>query len=114
MSYFSREELKCKHTGEYFFDEDFLGRLNAIREEYGRPMIVTSGYRSPEHPVEKDKVLPGAHTEGLAVDIRANSEEAFWITSIALKHGIKRIGIHEDFVHLDASIDRPSPRLWTY
>ena len=62
------------------FDEDFLKTLNAIREECGFPFTITSGYRSPEHPIEARKIRlgkpAGAHSTGKAVDIAVKGEKA--------------------------------------
>ena len=68
VNYFSEDELRCQHSGEYKFDKTVLKILNAIRKEFG-PMPVTSGYRCPEHPIEARKDRVGAHTTGKAVDL---------------------------------------------
>ena len=43
--YFTEEEMSCKGTGECNMDEEFMERLIRLREDYGKPMIVSSGYR---------------------------------------------------------------------
>ena len=36
-------------------DEDTMWRLQDLREAYGKPMRITSGYRCPDHPIEAGK-----------------------------------------------------------
>lgn len=117
MNYFSEDELRCQHSGEYKFDADVLKILNAIRKEFG-PMPVTSGYRCPEHPIEAKKQKPGAHTTGKAVDIGVSRANAYKLIEVALAHGCPRIGVNQRgegrFVHLDWDYDRPYPTVWSY
>src|SRR4051812_21790333 len=39
----------CRGTGAVKINEDALDCLQALRDLIGKPMIVLSGYRSPEH-----------------------------------------------------------------
>src|SRR6056300_442385 len=120
MNYFPDDELRCKcGCGKLVFDPDFREKLNYIREEFGAPMIVTSGYRCPNHPVEKSKSSPGPHTTGKAVDISVAYAQAHKLLSIALAHKVPRIGINQKgregrFIHLDWSEKYPSPTIWSY
>ncbi len=120
-NYFSVDELKCTHTGEYFFDDDVLKILNAIRAEFG-PMIVTSGCRAPSHPIEAAKEAAGrplgAHCSGKAVDIGVSRDDAYRLIETALAHGCPRIGVNQKgsgrFIHLDWDYTRPYPTIWSY
>ena len=47
--YFSEDELRCKGTGEIKMNEEFMTKLTELREKLNQPMVITSGYRSPEH-----------------------------------------------------------------
>ena len=71
--YFTEDELKCKHTGIYGMDSEFMEILEKVREEVGIPFIITSAYRDPTHPIEAKKSQPGAHASGRAVDILINN-----------------------------------------
>lgn len=68
-------EVPMKHQQNM---QELLKRVNHIREAWGKPMIVTSGYRSLEEHyriysklgIPRDKVpLKSAHLTGEAVDI---------------------------------------------
>lgn len=117
-SYFSHDELACQHCGEYHFDGEFLALLNNIREVYGKPMVVNSGYRCPEHPLERTKTATGAHSLGKAVDIRCSGADALELIKIAQMMGIQRIGVNQKgstrFIHLDNANELPSPAIWSY
>lgn len=118
---FTQAEFRCRITGLCFMEAAFLDKLQAIRNEFGRPMPVTSGYRDPSHPAEQGKSVSGAHTLGIAADIGVHGAAALELVEIALRHGIQRIGLHQRgpynqrFVHLDLGGARlPAPAIWTY
>lgn len=119
MSYFSDEELRCQcGCKKLIFDPAVRSYLNAIREDLGFPMPVTSGYRCELHPIEARKETPGAHTTGKAVDIGVSREQAHKLIQTAIKHGCPRIGVNQKgagrFIHLDWDTDRPHPTVWSY
>jgi uncharacterized protein YcbK (DUF882 family) len=119
INYFSDDELRCScGCGELHFDDEVLERLNEIREDFGYPMIVTSGYRCNNHPLEKVKIRPGAHTTGKAVDIAVSFDSAHRLLTIALAHGCPRVGVNQKgtrrFIHLDWAENYPSPTVWSY
>lgn len=115
---------------KYFTDEDdfggnmdkmdtkLLGMLDALRKEYGHPIILNSHYRSPDHPIEAKKDKPGEHTYGAAVDIKCVGGEATYkLVAAAIKCGFRRIGISRksNFVHVGVGYPgAPSTTIWTY
>jgi len=93
--------------------KDFLVKLEGT---IGRELVITSGYRSPDHPVEARKSKPGEHAEGLAVDVVAvGGTPVFEIVEAAIDLGCKRIGINRksNFIHLGLSPNRVTS-IWTY
>lgn len=119
---FSKKEFDCKHTGENKMRPEFLEKLQELRTVYGKPMIITSGYRSPLHPVEARKSKAGAHTYGVAVDVLAHGVDAMLLFNLAYAVGFRRIGLKQKggrpgrFIHLDTGDkDLGFPQaLWTY
>lgn len=103
---FSRTELQCKYTKECNMNPTMMSILQKIRDDLGRPIFISSGFRSVKHPVEQEKDKPGEHTFGMAVDILCHSQRALDIINLALKNGIQRIGVHQKgafggrFVHI--------------
>ena len=119
---FSREEFACQHCGRNEIQDTFIDSLQIIRTRVGFPLIITSGYRCPEHPIEARKDSPGAHTTGLAADIAVSHEQAYKVLQAALgSHRFSGIGIQQKggdrFIHLDdivGSPERPRPTVWSY
>lgn len=119
--YFSDDELRCKcGCGKLLFDPEFRATLEAIREDVGFPMIVTSGYRCPNHPDERAKARAflGEHAQGCAVDVAVRGEQAYRLIKAAIDHNITRIGVHQKgehrFIHLGGSKQKPHPTVWSY
>mgnify|MGYP003330520592 CR=1 FL=1 len=119
--YFTKEELTCKHCEEYSMSDEFMKKLDQLREDMGFPFKITSAYRCPEHPIEARKKAHGAHTTGRAVDIAVQGEKAYRLIEGAIELKFKGIGIKQKgqgrFIHLDDipnSPDRPRPWIWSY
>lgn len=94
---------------------ELLSKLDRAREIAGIPFVVLSAYRSPYWDISKGRSGNGAHTRGLAVDIRCrNSLERWLIVMAAITVGFTRIGVAKGFVHLDIDTSLPNPVLWTY
>lgn len=83
-------------------DQQFLDILDGIREEFGQPMVMNSAYRSIAWDKAHGRSGNGAHTYGLAVDIRCpNRDYQERLKAIARKHDIVRIGTYDTFLHID-------------
>lgn len=114
---FKKSEFDCKETGENFMQHEFMSKLQSIREAYGKPMRITSGYRSKRHSIEAKKTHSnGEHTQGNCADIACtNSSDRFHLISLALIHGITRIGIAKNFIHLGIGGNNlPQNVIWDY
>jgi uncharacterized protein YcbK (DUF882 family) len=114
---FTEGEFRCQYTGEVHMRTAFMAALQNLRRVYARPMIITSGYRDPTHPVEARKAKPGAHARGIAADIAATGADLYWLLHHAAILGFPRIGVARTFLHLDIGTEAaglPSPRVWTY
>lgn len=87
--------------------EDLLAKLNRLRREYNKPMIITNGYRSLQHHLDiyakkgitdqSQIPMKSRHLYGLAVDVSdPNGELKNWINSNIKK--CEEIGLwFEDF-----------------
>ena len=122
--YFSEDELRCKGTGEVKMMEEFMNKLILLREKLNQPMVISSGYRTPEHNERIGGSKKSAHILGKAVDIVCSGEKAHAILTLALELGFTGIGVkqHGDhksrFIHLDtveSGIEGiPRPWVWSY
>lgn len=113
FKYFKLEEFNCQHTGENRMEADFLELLDELRERCGFPFHITSGYRSPLHPLESVKRTPGTHSQGIAADIGVfNGHQRYTILKEAINMGFVGIGVADSFVHVDTRAGKPL--IWTY
>jgi len=121
---FSVAEMACTHCGVCDIAWSFMDELQALRTAYGHSMIVTSGYRCPEHPIEVAKDKPGAHASGKAVDIGCHGLQCYNLLSAAESEAWTGFGIAQRsgsdlrFLHLDTIAPGEShiarPRVWSY
>lgn len=98
---FLSKELVCKHCGEVGVDPLALERLQVLRDLWGKPMVLNSAYRCPQHPEEIKKEKPGTHAQGISFDIKATPAEQVEIMTIAKNLGFKGFGFHPRFIHID-------------
>ena len=103
FKYFKLSDFNCRETGE-----------NEMDEAFGFPFYVTSGYRSPNHSIEKRKKVAGTHARGIAADIAVNGgRQRMQIVRHACALGFVGIGVAKGFVHVDVRDDF-KPVLWCY
>ncbi len=119
---FAKDELQCRHCKKIVVVEEFMDRLQSLRMEYGKPMIIVSGYRCPTHNQAVSSTGPnGPHTTGRAVDISVDGRDTYKLLDLVKKHGFTGIGIKQKgpmgtrFMHLDdLVIPNVRPNVWTY
>jgi len=113
FEYFTLEEFDCQETGKNNMDEDFLHKLDELREACGFPFKITSGYRDITHSVEVRKAKGGTHTKGIAADIKVtNGADRYTILKNALAMGFTGIGVANTFIHVDTR--EGTPVIWSY
>jgi len=114
FKYFKFEDFNCQETGENGMQKYFIRRLDCLREACGFPFYITSGYRSPNHSIEKAKKTPGQHAKGIAADIAVkDGVQRMQIVKQACALGFTGIGVAKGFVHVDIR-DTNTPVLWGY
>jgi uncharacterized protein YcbK (DUF882 family) len=115
---FKESEFACRHCGKAEMDPDFMHRLQSLRNRYNKSMTITSGYRCPDHPIEKAKPTPGAHSSGKAADVGIQGAEAHKLLTIAMELGFTGIGVQQKgdkrFLHLDTMTGENRPTVWSY
>lgn len=95
-------EFECKDgTHTVKLDSSLLYKLQKLRDEIGKPIIVTSGYRTKEYNNKIGGAKNSQHMLGKAADIKINGLSPDEIAIIAEKIGFGGIGIYKTFVHLD-------------
>lgn len=71
--HFKVKEFACKDGSQVVFIEDYLvSILDILRNKIGKPVIITSGYRTPEWNAKAGGAKYSYHMRGMAADIRVN------------------------------------------
>ena len=117
---FTKKEMSCKCCCRHILDEDFMNKLQNLRYKFGKPMIITSGYRCSRHnDAVSSTGLTGVHTTGKAADIRIHGKDAYDLLGLSV-YDFSGIGICQTgdrskrFIHLDTLEDtRIRPTLWS-
>lgn len=123
LTFFKLSEFTCKcGCGQNKMDPQTLNRFDTLRAQFGKPLIVTSGYRCPEHNAKVSSTgRTGPHTTGQAADFAVDRVDAHKLLQIALTMGFTGIGVQQKgggrFIHLDtlSSLQAtPRPTVWSY
>ena len=68
---FKVRELRCRDGSDtVMVDEALMLLLQCIREHFGKPVTITSGYRTPAHNAKMGGAKSSQHLLGRAADIR--------------------------------------------
>lgn len=105
---FSPEELACRGTGKLLIVPDAMDKLQALRDRLGKPLIINSGYRSPEHNRAVGGAATSKHMQGVAFDVRMENHDPDAYIAAALAVGFNGIGTYpkQNFVHVDLRASR--------
>lgn len=105
---FTREELSCKGTGQLVVNEAALDKLQAMRGMVGKPFVITSAYRSPEHNKRVGGAQKSMHLQGRAFDISTKGHNKHELYEAAVEAGFTGFGFYNNFIHVDDG----KPRSW--
>jgi zinc D-Ala-D-Ala carboxypeptidase len=101
---FSPAEIACRGTGKLKLHPEALDKLQALRERLGKPLIVRSGYRSPEHNASLKGASPRSkHMDGTAFDIAMANHDPAAFEAAARAVGFQGFGFYprSGFMHID-------------
>lgn len=113
--HFTTDEMACRcGKCSYSTDDGIIAHvsprlillLEDIRDAVGRPIVISSGLRCPEHNKAVGGEDNSTHLRGEAADIKVSSSfERYEIVMAAMTKGCLRIGVYNDqmCVHVDVS-----------
>jgi len=114
--HFSRWEFRCKCGCGFDDVKPFLvSRLEYMRREGGKPITINSGCRCIPYNALVGGVADSAHTTGMAADLHCpTSGERFKMVQLALDAGFRRVGVGNNFIHVDIDEEKPQEKMWLY
>lgn len=122
--YFKLDEFKCK-CGKCSIppnvpNDELIDVLCEIREHYGQPVRINSGYRCKDHNSKIGGAANSQHTVGSAADFTVDGIKTIDVYNFVIeKYDSKPYGIarrlskdeYKGFVHIDTTKSR---RRWVY
>jgi len=98
-------EFECTHQDHRHvkLSKNLVIKLQELRYELSRPMIITSGYRCEERNRQVNGSPNSQHLRGTAADIsiRNQSKSIEEIAELAKDIGFTGIGYYNTLIHLD-------------
>ena len=100
---FSPAEIACRGTGQLKLHPEALDKLQALRDRLGKPLIVRSAYRSPDHNRAVGGAKASKHMEGTAFDIAMANHDPAAFEAAARAVGFLGFGYYprSGFIHID-------------
>ena len=102
--HFRVKEFACKDGTPIVFIDDYLAiLLNNARNEIGKPITITSEYRTVLHNAKVGGAKCSFHTRGMAADIRADGVKPKELAKVLDKIVPNSCGIivYDNWVHFD-------------
>lgn len=101
---FKVKEFACKDGSDpIFIDTELVEVLQKIRTHFGKPVTITSAYRTPIYNVKVGGTTYSQHLYGKAADIKISGVTPKKVADYAktLLKNYGGIGIYGSFTHID-------------
>jgi uncharacterized protein YcbK (DUF882 family) len=105
--HFSSHEFRCKDGSEHPIDPKLIAMLEQVRAHFDAPVIITSGYRSPDYNRRVGGARNSYHVRGMAADIQVRGIDPARVYAYcdqAFKTG--GVGKYKTFTHVDCRNSR--------
>lgn len=102
--HFRVKEFACKDGTPIVFIDDYLAiLLDIARNEIGKPITITSGYRTVLHNAKVGGAKYSFHTRGMAADIKADGVKPKELAKVLDRIVPNSCGIivYDNWVHFD-------------
>lgn len=98
---FNEREFACKHCGQISIAQELVQKLQQLRDQLGKPVTVTSGYRCPVHNRNVGGASQSRHMQGQAADIVVPGVSPAQVARAAERVGFGGVGRYNTFTHVD-------------
>ena len=100
---FSPAEIACRGTGAIKINTEAMDKLQELRDRLGKPLIVRSAYRSPEHNRAVGGAPASKHMQATAFDIAMANHDPAAFEVAARAVGFLGFGYYprSGFMHID-------------
>ncbi len=110
--FFRPSELACKGNRSLLVNHDAITRLENLRRMIGRPIIITSAYRSPHHNATVGGAPMSLHKSGRAFDVVLSGHDRHLLVDAAKTVGFAGFGYYQHFLHIDTGRIRFWGKTW--
>lgn len=116
---FSPQEIASRGDGKCAFNFEAMDKLQKLRTILGRPLILNSAYRSPQHNRNVGGATRSQHLEAKAFDVRQDNQDPHLFLAASKEAGFTGFGTYpkSNFIHSDIGPARswgnPFPRTAT-
>lgn len=99
---FAISEFAC-HDGSKNITANYelVQLLQKVRDQLGKPVVVTSGYRTVAYNKRCGGIASSHHLTGKAADIKVAGISPLDLAYVADKIGFRGIGVYPTFTHVD-------------
>jgi uncharacterized protein YcbK (DUF882 family) len=99
---FILSEFACNDgSKEITVDYELIEKLQQFRDALGKPISVTSGYRTVTYNKKNGGISTSHHLTGKAADIKVSGMTPLAVAKAADKIGFLGIGVYPTFTHVD-------------
>jgi len=109
---FRPKELACRGTGKLLIQRRALDALQALRRDVGKPLVIASAYRSPEHNAKVGGAKDSRHMRGDAFDVVLAGHDPLALVMAAKRVGFTGFGYYPHATPPFLHIDMGAPRAW--
>lgn len=101
---FILSEFACKDGSKNILvDYELVQLLQQLRDTIGKPVVITSGYRTEAYNKRCGGIATSHHLTGKAADIKITGMTPLQVALAADKIGFKGIGVYPTFTHVDVA-----------
>ena len=104
---FKVKEFACNDGSDtILIDLELVKILQKIRNYFGKPVNINSGYRTSNYNAKVGGVKNSYHCKGQAVDIKINGIHPVLVALYAESLKVGGIGVYKNFTHVDTRTNK--------